>query len=148
MPRPSTSTSQNEDMHASGSNINSYVSLYNQQSFICGGARLGVDQVLTIGICFEQIRDHYRNISARTAPYPGEHYTVHGYKTVSKTLFIIIVSSLAWNFYLKRKFGLPFFIYTKKTFIKSIKCIDLTEWTSKKLIFSDYETQVFLYQEI
>ena len=95
MPYASTSTSQNEDMHAYGSNINSYVSFYNQQSFICGGARLGVDQVLTIGICFEQIRDHYENISAVTAPYQGVHYTVHGYKHVKEKLFIIIVSSLA-----------------------------------------------------
>ena len=82
-------------MHVNGNNLNSYVSFYNQLDFLCGGARLSVDQVLTIEICFGEIRDNYRNISARTAPYPGEHYTVHGYKTVSKTLFIIIVSSLA-----------------------------------------------------
>ena len=85
-------------MHATGNNINSYVSFHNEQSFICGGARLDVDQVLTIENCFVQIRDHYRNISARTAPYPGEHYTVHGYKKVTEELFIIIVSSLALNF--------------------------------------------------
>ena len=95
MSRASTGTFQNVDMHASGSDLNSYVSFYNQQSFLCGGARLGVDQVLTIEICFGEIRAHYRTTTAMTAPYQGVHYRVHGYKTVSKTLFIIIVSSLA-----------------------------------------------------
>ena len=95
MPHASTTTSQNANMHATVNNINSYVSFHNEQAFICGGARLRVAQVLTIENCFVQIRDHYRNVYAKTAPYQGVDYTVHGYKIVTKTLFIIIVSSLA-----------------------------------------------------
>ena len=108
----STSTSQEEieniTKHASKDNINSYVSFQRGEDHICGGARMKVDQALTIKPCFDLISQYFWETYAMIPALQVQPYEIGQFKKVNDKFFIIMVSSLSRNLRPKAMFYMSY----------------------------------------
>ena len=87
--------------HATGDNIKSYVSLQRNGGHVCGGARMTVDQALTIKPCFDEISNFYSTMYAVFPFTNDESLGIKAFKKANDKFFIIIVSSSKQNSKLK-----------------------------------------------